>query len=1383
VPKSKNRRKKPHGNPPGSSGKQPKIKGVQLSFAAMIAELKRKGLTVSGPSMPNFGPVSARPSLIGNPDRRADDSGRGMIYQYWKTADVLLDIQPGEQVFVEGAEDIDRVSTRGATASSVRDTKGSGGISLGNAKIIKSLNDFYAIRQKNPNIPLRFQYLTTSGTRAEQGFDGRHAVRVWMECHIADPNVAVQDAEKIRDFLLSRSDLSKELKDFLLPLTPLAVLQQFILPISWITDQPELSELKKRVCERIHQPRAHDISLETATIMALKLYDMIGDVAVQKVATSISYQDVHKAFEDSGYQLVSRDRVNALIDQATGKSLGPQSDVQFAKFIYEPPPLPEGLFIRKSLTDTIQSMLTAGAVAIYGPSGAGKTLLTLQALEPRPSIIWGELRQKTGSDLVRSIYEVAEIAAQTDRPIIVLDDLNDKELVAATPFLAKLRKRAASQNGCLVLIGYLPLPSKICTSIDLKQKNQVEVTDFSEKDIKELLLQRGCQVERASDTSKVIWYQTYGRPQLVDARVNAIRDLGFPRPDAGDLFDTPLDVQAERAAARKTMQSSLPPNARALLERLSVFVSTFSREAALRAAEISPPINQAGEALDALIGPWVERTANGKLSVSPMAKDLAKDSLPGAVIAKIHHDFAGFLLEAKVLDTAIFTSSVLHAINGDNEEVLLHLSRIYLTAPNHVQSALADSASWMSSLGTSEGTRKPTESPHILGLFRLMQWKIATLARPDLLETLEAIIDQERLPPGMPPEAYGTRIIFLTTRLLNLDMPMPAASAVASVVEIKDLLDSIEDAHPGAQIFVDTAPLNPAIDRTRLQDLFAVAAASRTLSPSELEGLINELDSLPETTRNTFLEAFQSDDGELRLVMRNPHIANERGGATAAQYERSLRLAIERGKNWGNAHWMRAAMRTLAELLEDQGRSTEAKDIIAEAISTYGRSNAIAELQATTAYNAGDFETALAILTEILPHWDATEKFRDLQPMYAERVAAISAAHLEKYDESAEHFRRAIEKSEIFSLTEFSIGLRADLAFSLWRGGRLSESVQTFASVIKELTKLNISVDRPVLFVLYRLVSHVMNWLLNPTDDPKHCPPGLCSDAAGKLQILDMPLLVKDTYWFHLMRLSEISGDVEINTFAARQISTSKIATFRFFALKNLIEHAIAVGDLEQLPDLSVALAEAGTRMIAKKNATPEEIISVPDSPAPIVIPDEHKNATIMPALIFGLLSAARSGDSVENLVQTWLNGSKSSDPYLLSHLSMVESIIAAPDEKLAGLVRSGAGWDCTIASVIALARPKTHPILQFLAHIKLVFGLADFQTMFTKAPTDLNQLMRELWEHNEDEFELVAEEIARPDFGWSTSARIVLAGLQYIEVDLPFKVTELLFKHAMSNP
>src|SRR3546814_9753908 len=77
------------------------------------------------------------------------------------------------------------------------------------------------------------------------------------------------------------------------------------------------------------------------------------------------------------------------------------------------------------------------------------------------------------------------------------------------------------------------------------------------------------------------------------------------------------------------------------------------------------------------------------------------------------------------------------------------------------------------------------------------------------------------------------------------------------------------------------------------------------------------LAELPDETREYLLSAFSTDDGELRLVMRSPHIAVSHVDATRDDFEAALRLAIQHGQAWNHVPWIRASMRALAELLND----------------------------------------------------------------------------------------------------------------------------------------------------------------------------------------------------------------------------------------------------------------------------------------------------------------------------------------------------------------------------------------------------------------------------------------------------------------------------------
>src|SRR6202022_1727370 len=97
--------------------------------------------------------------LKGEPGRQAIVPIGGILYQIWQSVFTWISLGSSEVLYLEGAEDFDVIGPTQATAVQVRRTATP--ISLGSAKTIKVIGDFWRLRKKNPEKKVAFQYLTT----------------------------------------------------------------------------------------------------------------------------------------------------------------------------------------------------------------------------------------------------------------------------------------------------------------------------------------------------------------------------------------------------------------------------------------------------------------------------------------------------------------------------------------------------------------------------------------------------------------------------------------------------------------------------------------------------------------------------------------------------------------------------------------------------------------------------------------------------------------------------------------------------------------------------------------------------------------------------------------------------------------------------------------------------------------------------------------------------------------------------------------------------------------------------------------------------------------------------------------------------------------------
>ena len=89
-----------------------------------------------------------RRSLKTNPKRQAHALLKGYLYQIWHSVDAWLDLAEGEVLYLEGAEDFDRISGDSATATQVKHTQHN--ITLRSQEVNDAINNNWELRTNNP---------------------------------------------------------------------------------------------------------------------------------------------------------------------------------------------------------------------------------------------------------------------------------------------------------------------------------------------------------------------------------------------------------------------------------------------------------------------------------------------------------------------------------------------------------------------------------------------------------------------------------------------------------------------------------------------------------------------------------------------------------------------------------------------------------------------------------------------------------------------------------------------------------------------------------------------------------------------------------------------------------------------------------------------------------------------------------------------------------------------------------------------------------------------------------------------------------------------------------------------------------------------------------
>ena len=224
-----------------------------------------------------------RESLVGNPQRRATNTIRGYLYQFWWTVNAWLCLKPEELLFVEGAEDIDVVGENEATASQVKDNPSRGTITLGNVDVMTSLVNYWDIRESNSARRIKYKFITTRRVGCEsERTDPQPGLVIWNA--LKDPAYPGRFVEAgwIRDFLLGKQSLDRRIAKYLRDSDLELILVDLIASIEWLFDQPQLEDIQEIVVGKLiemGQPRgltprdawqlAEDLCMEVERLLLL----------------------------------------------------------------------------------------------------------------------------------------------------------------------------------------------------------------------------------------------------------------------------------------------------------------------------------------------------------------------------------------------------------------------------------------------------------------------------------------------------------------------------------------------------------------------------------------------------------------------------------------------------------------------------------------------------------------------------------------------------------------------------------------------------------------------------------------------------------------------------------------------------------------------------------------------------------------------------------------------------------------------------------------------------------------------------------------------------------------------------------------------------------
>ena len=1108
--------------------------------------------------------------LKADPKRQANDSLRGYRYQILHSVNAWLDLAEDEVLYLEGAEDFDKVSGDAATATQVKDTQHN--ITLKSQEVIDGINHYWELRTNNRDWRVKFRFRTRSqrGTEQDNPFGkNQRGLDLWGDCSGNEGTIT-----RISDFLQTVAKISQGVADFLKKAGPQQIYEQLIEPVAWETNSEEASSVEKSIREKLvlHGNRQNiPIPPSDAKKVVDHLLEEALMVAAQKDNRELTKARFLEIFEEKTTRRVPNQHwqqyqqvLAAMMNTVSASFIGDSSDItiQFQSPIQtDIPPLYPDVVPRPELLASIQAKLQSEGIAvIQGGAGRGKTTLAkLTANTIRGSCFWLNFIGKDPSQVTQLLQQLAiAISNQSSQINVVLDDLDlrPQELQQYQEVLGVVVYRVLERGAKLLITSQHELPNNLIRLLGISPSVALPVPNFTISEIEQFAQQLGCPVDDAETWAKVTQAQTRGHPMLVRVRLVQLQQEDWKRDIIESIFQTPQELVTEREQARQLLLN-LPDDQREFLYRLSLVSTEFRKDYALNIGEIPEPIPHPGDIFDQLVGPWIDQADGTYYTISPLLADAAGQVWPEDKIKGLHAQITNAILKARNLTTIEARAIFLHSMFGRNRIGFIAVIQALTTVPENNWERLSQEFSWLIHVKTDIPERLFPRDFFVNYLFRSLQYRIAVEVEPETAPKILEIWDKETKLYKSHESYLQVRITLATQALIYQPVLLPVKQMVDYLKELIDIKDSAED----VQGIYDNLTRQLEKYKTDKSNFFSILFSfilmRQPMYPPFLSDLIDALDELEPKMRTLILADFEEDSVDSRILIDSVWLAEE--NLENPDWTRCLQVfdkVIEKTLAWGYPHIAAASARGRAIIYDEYLHAPDtAHKVLQDALSRLGPLPVIEEERALVYLYQEYYKEALNIYERILPNWHPSSEKLDMGPSEGYRRAAICAAHLDDWEKAATFFEDGAKRVQSIENIERYIGLYADAGFAHFKAGNMLESIKLLNLVLQKFEMLPQDDTDVKYFTLKRRLACALVWMAEHEVDNR--PPELEEPLVGFC--------------------SEPETDEEVSTFPDSPIGYSWVylaqIEYKFGHGTTVLQQALQITDRDVYPGLNYFLS------------------------------------------------------------------------------------------------------------------------------------------------------------------------------------------------------------------
>lgn len=1054
----------------------------------------------------------------GDPARQAVAALRGYAYQLYASALAWLALPDGAILHLEVAEDYAVATREALTGAQVRDTEGSGGITLQSEWARGTIDSYVDLVRRNPGRVVSLHYLTTSAIGLERErvhrVNGAPALDYWRRA------AAGADLAPLRK-LIEGLDLKEATSTYLASLSDDAFQSEFLQCIHWHCGASGLADvrtdLEAGVVEYVASARR--LSSQTARNLMPAVLERVLLTTVSEGRRALRRADLLSLIDEAALVAVPIEQLASAFQAGMPSSaitrtplLMPADDL----------PLPTVRAPRDALVAAIDAARCACGLAVTsGATGLGKSLVA-RLVAARSGTPWtiADFRHLSPVETASRLNHLRGELAASIAGDVILDDLNGLDDPMVRDALARLLAGLRRRDATAIVTTYRSPANTTLLQLAPEAAAPVEVPYLDDGEVADLVVQTGGDPRYAGAVYRAA---ANGHPQMTMAALLHLRGAEWSRRALAAVLGGQLhsELGAERRAVRERLVGALPEEAQTLLLRTSLVRGGFDHRLAIAIAGLDPAVPRGGLVLDQLVGPWIEPFRRGRLRVSPMLEDAADEVLSTEECRAIHRCVAEVtMMGGDGMDAADAPVAMHHALRSEDTGLVVGFAQSVITSGIEMTDVLAPFLTELIFL--------PVDVPIFPG----------NSAASAMLRLAQLLV---LLPYGSADQAHASWQALETERL-----DMEGGALFEGFALSKLLL------HPRTgELFTDWLEILLRFDRLCLAEPRMTETSSRFKSKAGgnphvtgvlfagqlrsirtiagFRAIMERLDHEDAATRERVLSSFQPGRGDISVLVNHGWMRESRSEDfdwEAAQ--RDYGAAFEVAMRWGNTMLASRCAIAQAMCIDENGDDADrALACLSQVEARIGRDVALGRARAKIHWRRRDHAAALPLLTTAAEAGgqDAIER------AYIAREAGISAATLGDWEAARHWFERAqvaaATASEIPSVRAMAIGLLADTAQAAFKAGRPDIAILKMRDALTALP--GIDAEGTIAEAhCHRVVRHGLLWLYRQitgvlADDLEETIywPGAASNPEPLEAIRSHPVLALDMSFYMLADADE----------------------------------------------------------------------------------------------------------------------------------------------------------------------------------------------------------------------------------------------------------------------